>query len=73
MQAQLVKALCEALNLRPRVKNGVRPQMNEWLRIVGLSATNIRHIQLLGYHDVMSLVQLPENEVGSYSDFYWYF
>lgn len=58
-----MKAFCNVLNLRAPLKSTTRPKMNEWLRVVGLSATNIRHIQLLGYHDVLALVQLPENEV----------
>ena len=59
----MVKALCKTLNLRPPIRNGVRPKMNEWLQVVGLSATNIRHIQLLGYQDVLALVRLSDHEV----------
>lgn len=68
-EARLTRALCQVLVHRPDSSTSIsRPMLSEWLRVIGLSPTNIRHLELCGVHDILALVQKKEKETKSLAE-----
>ncbi|CAI4228988.1 unnamed protein product [Auanema sp. JU1783] len=65
-EAQLIRLLSRVLISRPPPSRStpLKPRLTDWLKVIGLSPTNIRHLELCGVHDVLAMIQKPQKETN---------